>query len=277
MALIRNRADLILAAAMRDNPTIPIALSYANCYVYKYGSYSSKKGFCYVKGRYGEGVRGKLRVKYAKLDIAVLLQEITPRVFFSGAKTVIDLLPAINARYGFDLAPTDVVDHPLSEDGKSVTLEMASAGTLYRGTVQLSVESALPNLEVLVGERQLDPPLSYWPIGDRLTGSFLSIGHDYTEVGDRLSSYAPGAYETPTELVSLLNRVDGVPWTVVAPAAYSLDGLEVLYNGSTTAAPGGLSPLLRALFSNALIVRVNQVANTNLSATPIVFHYNVFH
>lgn len=277
MALIRNRADLILAAAMHDNPAIPVTLRYANCYVYKYGSFSSKKGFCFIKGRYGEGVRGKLRVKYAKLDIAILLKEITPLVYFSGATSVVDLLPAINARYGFDLTVDDVVDHPVSSDGKSVKLEMAVAGTLYKGTVQLAIENALPHLEDMVVERQLDPVLSDWPIVERMNGSFLSIGHDYTEVGDRLSGYTQGVLATPTELVSLLNRVDGVPWTTIQGAAYSLADCEVLFNGSVSTAPEELSPLLRALFSNALILRVNQDANTNMSATPIVIHYNVFH
>lgn len=277
MALIRNRADLILAAAMHDNPSLPVTLQYANCYVYKYGSYSSKKGFCFIKGRYGEGVRGKLRVRYAKLDIAVLLQGIAPRVYFSGATTIVDLLPSINARYGFDLTAGDVVDHPIAANGSSVVLEMAVGSTLYKGSVTVALNAALPTLELMVVERQLDPALSYWPIADRMDGSFLSIGHDYTEVGDQISGIAAGVLESPSGLSTLLNRVDGVPWTGVSNAAYSLAEATVLYNGPSASAPEELSPLLRALFTNALVLQVDQTANTNISASPIVFHYNVFH
>lgn len=277
MALIRNRADLILAAAMIDNPTFPAALNYSNCYVYKYGSYSSKKGFCFIKGRYGKGIRGKLRVRYAKLDIDVLLREVERKVYFSGAATVVDLLPSINARFGFDLTPTDVVVKPVAPDGKSVVLEIASASTLYRGTVTLSIAPAHANLELLVTERQLDPTMSYWPLVERQNGNFLSIGHDYTEVGDQLSGYSSGVLTDPVGLAVLLNRVDNVPWSSVPSTIYSLSQANVLYNGSSAALPTELSPLLRALFDSVLVLEINQTTNTGLSSTPIAFHYNVFH
>lgn len=278
MALIRNRADLILSAAMRDNPTISQTLQYGNCYVYGYGSFSSQKGFCDIKGRYGTGVRGKVRCKYRKLDVSVLLKEIDPWVYFTGALSTVDLIPAINARFGLDLTAPDIVDHPLQEAGKKAIIEMAASSTLYRGTVTVNVGKSLPVLDVLVAERSLDPQLSYWPLQEQVRGAFLSIGHDYTQVGLQLLGAGTGILsdERSTQVASLLGSVDGTPWVAVSDASYSLKNAQVHYNGIATNAPVEFAPLLKGLFSHVLILSVDRDHNTNMDSTPLAFHYNIF-
>lgn len=278
MALIRNRADLILSAAMRDNPTITQTLQYGNCYVYGYGSFSSQKGFCDIKGRYGAGVRGKVRCKYRKLDVSVLLKEIDPWVYFTGALSTVDLIPAINARFGLDLTASDIVDHPLQDAGKTAIIEMAASSTLYRGTVTINVGNSLPILDTLVAERSLDPQLSYWPIQEQVRGAFLSVGHDYTQVGLQLLGAPTGALsdEKAIQIASLLGSVDGTPWVAVSGASYSLKNALVHHNGVAANAPAEFAPLLKGLFSHVLILSVDRDHNTNMDSTPLAFHYNIF-
>ena len=278
MALIRNRADLILSAAMRDNPTISLTLQYGNCYVFGYGSFSSQKGFCDIKGRYGTGVRGKVRCKYRKLDVEVLLKEIDPWVYFTGALSTVDLIPAINARFGLDLTPSDIVDHPLQDVGKKAIIEMAASSSLYRGTVTINVGKSLPILDQIVTERTLDPQLSYWPLQDQVRGAYLSIGHDYTQVGLQLLGAGVGALtdEKASQVASLLGSVDGTPWIVAESASYSLKNAQVHYNGVASNAPAEFAPVLKGLFSHVLILSVDRNHNTNMDSTPLAFHYNIF-
>ena len=278
MALIRNRADLILSAAMRDNPTIQQTLQYGNCYVYGYGSFSSQKGFCTIKGRYGMGARGKVRCKYRKLDIAVLLQGIDAWVYFTGAVSTAQLLPAINARFGLDLVVGDIVNHILTDAGKKAILEIASASTLYRGTVTINVGNSLPILDAIVTDRSLDPQLSYWPLQEQITGAYLSIGHDYTQVGLQLlaTESGPMSDEVSVRNASLLSSVDGTPWVSVSGASYSLKNADVRYNGPASGAPAEFAPLLKGLFSHVLILVVDRNHNTNMNTTPLAFHYNIF-
>lgn len=278
MALIRNRADLILAAVRADNPTLPQQLSLGNCAVYRYGSFSKSKGFCTVKGRYGSGVRTKVIVKYNKLDVALLLKNVDAGVNFTGALTTKDLLPAFNTRYGFDLTADEIVDKPLENGGKLARLELNSKSTLYRGITTFKVDPALPTLGSVVGVRQLDPVLQYWPVQSGFNGSMVSIGHDYTAVGLQLSSIVVGALSAAnaTQLAGWLTSVDSNPWVGHGPAQYSLNSAEVIYNGPVEGVDAEYAPLLRAFYNRILIIKPNPVQNTNMGSAPVAFHYNVF-
>lgn len=278
MALIRNRADLILAAVRLDNPQLSQQLSLGNCSVYRYGNFSKSKGFCTVKGRYGTGVRDKVIVKYNKLDVAVLLAGIDAMVNFTGATTTKDLLPAFNTRYGFDLTVADIVDKPLESGGTVARLELANSSTLYRGTTTFKVFPALPTLSAVVGQRQLDPVLQYWPVQSGFNGSMVSIGHDYTILGQQLVGLQAGVLSDTqaVTLASWLSAVDANPWVGHGPANYSLKEATVVYNGPVEALPANYSPLLRALFNHILVVTPSPIQNTNMGSAPIAFHYNVF-
>lgn len=277
MALIRNRVDLVLAAAMRDNPQLPQTLSYENCYVYHFGSFSSKKGFCQIKGRFGTGVRGKLMVKYNKLDVSVLLRNTRAWVYKTGATATLDLLSEINAMFGFDLTPADIVDQPLIQGGSKAVLEISTQSTLYCGKVTLYVGTGKLGLDETIQARDLSPSFVYWPLQERLNGCFISLGHDYTAVGLALSGLPQGTLSDDAAqlLAQLLSAVDGVPWNNQSATNYSLKAAKVTYNGPATGVPVLYGPLLKGLFSHLLVFEVSS-ENTNLSTTPIAIHYNVF-
>lgn len=277
MALIRNRVDLVLAAAMRDNPQLPLALSYDNCYVHNFGSYSTKKGFCQLKGRFGTGVRGKLMVKYQKLDVAVMLQNVRPWVYKTGATATLDLLSEINATFGFDLSANDIVDQPLIQGGSKAILEISNQSTLYCGKVTLYVGTGHLSLDSSVSLRNLAPELAYWPLQSRLDGCFLSLGHDYTAIAGLLLNVPVGTLSDADAAALAVNlaSVDGVPWVATSQANYSLRQAKVRYNGLRTGVPTLYGPLVKELFNHILVFEVSS-ENTNLASSPIAIHYNVF-
>jgi len=278
MALIRNRVDLVLAAAMRDNPTLPMELNYGNCYVHDFGSFSSKKGYCQIKGRFNTGVRGKLRVKYHKLDLAVLLENVRPWVYKTGALSTLDLLNEINSTFGFDLTAADIVDHPLIDGGSKAVLEIATSSTLYQGQVTLRVAPGLVSLDGAVLLRDLAPSMTLWPLQPYLNGCFISLGHDYTAISSALLGFQSGLLtdSQAADLAVYLSSVDGNPWTSVSQSQYSLRGATISYNGPASAVPALYAPLLKSLFSHLLVFTVDRSQNTNLATTPVAIHYNVF-
>lgn len=278
MAIVRNRAELVLAAAMRENPELAGQLTISNCFVYKYGAFSPTKGSCTIKGRYGLGIRSKVSVKYTKLDLVTMLIGLVPTVNVSGAASTVALLPAINARYGFDLKPEEIVDRPLEEDGTKAVIEVLPTCSLYKGTVTFAVGPQPVSLDTLVVERSVDIKIDVWPSGDRINGSTLSLGHDYTAVAMQLGSISGDvlADADATALAGWLKSIDNVPWTATANSAYSLMGAKVVYNGRSAAVPVELSPAAKVLFSDVLIIEPSKDLNTNMAATPVAFHYNVF-
>lgn len=278
MAIVRNRAELVLAAAMRENPNLAGMLSYSNCYVYKYGAASASKGSCVIKGRYNLGVRSKVTARYIKLDLPTMLKGIPAVVNVSGAETTVALLPALNARYGFDLKPNEIVDRPLDSNGTVAVIEVLPTCSLYKGTVSFTVNPAPVSLESLVIERSVDVQLDIWPSGTKMNGSTLSLGHDYTATARQLGSIPPGPItdEMATALAGWLKPIDNIPWTATANSAYSLMGAKVVFNGLSSEVPVELSPAAKVLFSNVLIVEPSKDLNTNMEATPVAFHYNVF-
>lgn len=277
MPIIRNRADLVLAAVMKDNPDLGVSLSYTNCWVYKIGSFSNSKGFCTVKGKWGEGARAKRVVQYHKLDLGVLLQGVLLAVRADGKSQVSELLPAINNTFGFDLTVDDIVDQTLTEGGRRALLQASPQSNFYKGSVELWVHSGDQTLSAMVTERNLAPALEYWPVQGALNGSYLSIGHDYTLVAPQLSSIQGAALtEVQTSLlVSTLASIDGVPWTGLV-GSYSLKEAQIVYNGSSANTPAEYQPLLKGLFNSVLVLKPNTDYATNLAAAPIAFHYNYF-
>mgnify|MGYP001201299130 FL=1 len=278
MPVIRNRADAVLAAAKKSNPTLPMTLTTTNCYVYRFGSFSITKGFCTIRGRYGSGLRNKVVVTYRKLDIATLIKSVTPRVYFSGAKTTADLLPAINDAFGLDLVASEIVDSPLSSDGTTATLKIANSSNLYTGSVTLYVWAAKIGLPAVLTVRDLVPVLNSYPAGSKVPGAVLTAGHDYTSIGPQLSSVTTGVLTDAVValLVPLLTAVDGIPWTSVSPAVYSLKNAQVVYNGVMSGLPASYATLNRTTYSNVMVLIPDATANTNLAIQPVVFYYNVF-
>ncbi len=279
MAIVRNRAELVLAAAMRENPQLVGKLSYSNCYVYDYGTVSATRSNCVIKGRYNRGLRGKVKVMFTKLDIVKMLLGLQPEVRVNGATTTKDLLPAINARYGFDLREEEIVDLPLENEGTTATLQVAATCSLYRGTVVFQVNPAPVALDGLVVTRDLTLALDVWPSGTLVNGAVLSLGHDYTSIRGQLSSVVSGAILDAAQaaaLAGLFNPIDRVPWTATTGSTYSLLGAEVLFNGPTKDVGVELSPIAKGLFSDVLIIKPSKQHNTNMEATPVAFHYNVF-
>ena len=277
MPIIRNRADLVLAAVAKDNPSLGVTLGLGNCWVYKIGSFSTSKGFCTVKGKWGTGVRAKKVVRYHKLDLTKLLQDVSHLVRATGYTKISEILTQINDTFGLDLTSADIIDHTFTESGTKGLLEISPNSNFYTGSVDLFIRPAPLTLASQILVRNLAPALEYWPVQGALSGAYLSLGHDYTIVGPQLASIT-GATLTDAQassLASWLSGVDGVPWTALA-GQYSLKGATIVFSGKSEDTPAAYQPLLKGLFNRVLVLKPNTTYATNLAAAPMAFHYNIF-
>lgn len=88
-------------------------------------------------------VTGSVVVTYNRVDIASVVG--TKSVVFdvTTETNYSDLLTAINARYGINLATADIVDGPIptaTAEGTSATLTIAAGALVFKGTLEITLD-----------------------------------------------------------------------------------------------------------------------------------------
>lgn len=278
MPLIRSRSRLIIDAVAADNPDLPFVPTLENCYVYGLQTVQAKKSVAMIHGRFGTGYRGRIQVWFNKYDVKTLTHNCDRNVINNGGKTTLAYLEEINRRYGFELKPNEIQDLPVMSGGTICRLTIQLECLMYTGTVDFRITEPQPDLSELITIRDLEPQFNTHGMGTAIPGAVLAQGHDYSDVADVLSAVT-GTLDTAsaTSLSTALQSIDTVPWGIVAETLYSLVGAEVLYSGPTVGLPAELqvNDLLMPGYAYVLVLKPAHV-NTGLTATPILYHYNVY-
>jgi hypothetical protein len=114
--------------------------------------------------------RGETLLMYRRIHVAKALLGLPPFVAARGsAEKVSQLLPQINARFGYNILPEDVVDADLepsvdAEEEVPFTLTIAPDSLIYVGAIGFVVVGETPiRLDVAVTETQL-PPFEPLPV-----------------------------------------------------------------------------------------------------------------
>lgn len=278
MSLIARKASLIIDSVARENPSLPIVPTVHNCWVWHFRYEDDENGWCYIRGRAGSGLTGKRLVKYRKLDIAVLLQGCSLMLPRQG-NGVSSYLASINAMFGLDLTTDDIIESAIPEGATYFTLELKSNHTLYRGKVDFAIGIHTDKLGSVILARDLEVPIDTYNAILAMPGSLLTLGHDYSDIGNALTAYGPSYYLTDTRSVvmaQLLNSVDKVPWSSVENTMYSLFGSTVIYNGNTKdVTDPRYSDVVNTTYDKVMVIEPMTGA-TLFGPHPIVFHYNLY-
>ena len=279
MALIRSRDALVHEAIRVDNPNLTIVPDFTNCWVYDYQNEDDGRVSCYVHGKHGTGLRGRMRVKYNKYDVDVMTINVNKVIPKSAAMTTTGALHAINLLYGFALRFDEVIDHPIVND--VIILEPTERSLLWRGRTEFYQKEPPPTLASMITARDLDiSGVDEFGMSIALVGSVLSMRHDYTAVKESLKPLAANVVldtAAASALVTALRSVDGVSWGFVADSLWTLCGATVAYNGAAADVNmPEIADIFRPDFDRVLVLTPVANEQTRFAPTPIVFHYNEY-
>ena len=275
MALIRSVSALVIEAIAKDNPDLPYVPTVYNCIAYDIRYIDAVKATAMIKAVFGTGLRGRHQVRYNKLDVDILTQQVDRELPRTLGTNTLSYLNIINDRYGLNLNPNEVINLPLLDSGNTCRLTIRPESVVFCGTVDLPIRTPLPSLGDAIAQRQLEPAFNTWSVGSELPGFLLTRGHDYSDVSSVLARVVTGVIDEQTAiaLATALTSVDTVPWGIVPDTTYSLNGATVVYNGPVDGMPEAYNVNNSERYDNVLVVM--STGETGLSA-PLVVNYNIY-
>ena len=224
---------------------------------------------------------GKTPVYYDRYLAKDLKTLIGPTIFVAGAKTVHELLPVFNARYGTDFDVADFKDGPLNLDNEgngTATLVAKPESLEWMGTVTFIVMKGDYSLSLQIKKAILDG-LKYpdGTMGSAVPPKFIGEGYSYpmdnSQFYERLINVATGPLVTGSAnmatIVDALNAGEGrVVWMGDNNAQWGLSGANVLYNGLNNRPEYPTNPL----YSHVAVVKL-PTANTQFGGN-LIIHYS---
>lgn len=186
-----------------------------------------------IYGLMRQGYQGTVDIEYRRLALEALFENQTLLVQASGAKTLNDLLPAINATYATNFEKGDVVNVDVSALGDDyiVTLQTAASCLMWSGSVDIRVVKARPSLGSLILKQQMDIVKAPFPVSGAKRLEYVAWGYNFAEAATELFKYS-GKY-ADASLASVINGV--VDLNIVYKTAGSVQVGEININGAACA------------------------------------------
>ena len=228
MALYNPNVQLeILKAIMAENVfEAPLTLDNVVLSNFVHGASSST---CHVDGVRYSGLKSFRQVTYHRISIVELFKNVRLLVEAPECKTTKDLLPLLGAVHGLYLTEADIVDKPISwfdpeqDFVYECVLEIRPNHPMYYGTVKISVEGILLDIEKILVVTDVDAVVDSYVHDTKQNVTMTTYGIDYSAHSDWFRNTfvdrnTPGGYDTISEkvakeLASRLSAMDGLPWT----------------------------------------------------------------
>lgn len=215
---------------------------------------------------------GSVTLAYDRLDISKLFKNIAVNLDVKGAKTTLDLIDRLNARYGLAIDKKEVVSAPVAELTEAApvahaTITIADDSLAYFGVLDVTVGEDADvgeRLNLVVTKTRLDG--LHYPVDGTMKGQayIYSYGVDCNSIRTFLSTLATGGAIEDTALAKELNKVVPELWHAGDDAAdYNVRGATIKFAGSTRADPSTPS-------TDPVELEVQANANTNFN-TVVVF------
>jgi hypothetical protein len=240
----------------------------------------------------GGGYIGQVDIEYARLDIGKLFEKISVNLDLGNTvpSKPADLLGVLNAKYGLNIATTEVKDGTINTSGAqpwNATIQIADASVAYTGSLSVTIG---PDPEV--GERLdtviLTKNLSglMYPDGstdgnNRIQAREYCWNVDANSISSWLELRAVGDKITDNSLATELNKVVAEIWVYdgTNPTDYNTANWEVTYTGTNDQTPnssGNYPPggPWNAKFNRIVTFKIDTTLNTNVSGT-FCLGYNV--
>ena len=160
-----------------------------------------------VYGLMRQGYQGTVDIEYRRLALELLFENQTLLVQATGAKTLVDLLPAINATYATNFEKGDVVNVSVADLGDDyiVTLEAAASCLMWSGSVDIRVVKARPSLGSVVKAQELDLVNAPYSDAGKQRLEYVAWGYNFAEASTELVKY--NARAADASLASVINGV----------------------------------------------------------------------
>lgn len=206
-----------------------------------------------VKARKNSGYINSQDVAYDRLVGGALFRNIAAYLDVKLPTKTEDLLATLNAQYGLNIQPEDIVSAPIA-DGTNPPLDdpEAEAAPAVQHTITFADDcyAFKGNINVLIGERpQVGERLSLVITQTELDGLqypdgksdakgqayIYSYGTDCTAIAGFLAKLAKGVALDDTATATEMNKVFPEEWVAIDGSHdYNLKGATIVYAGSTT-------------------------------------------
>ncbi len=238
----------------------------------------------------GAPYRNKVTVYYNRIDLAVLFKSFDVNVGIDVKEdmTTDDLLPLINAKYGTDFEPADIVQAPLTvgEGKRIVVLKAAEGNLVFKGEVNVAYDLEALDLDSVVLTTTLTG--FNYPNADltKGQGAVYSFNLDGSAIpGDFWGTAVKG--DVTADFVDPFNRAFRVDedWVFSDEAAeFNLGGATVVYNGvndkatvsAEIAAVNGpvamQALLLNPAYKKVCVMQLSADKCTNMGGYVTVYH-----
>lgn len=228
-----------------------------------------------------KGWRGKVTVKYDRIDLATLTKNMQVKVHVpaTAEKTLYGVLPSINNALGIYLEQSDFPDATLTLNPTTLFYEgkitLSAGHPIYIGVLNFAVEGFGVSLDSLVTKREVaGPPDNSIHQAGKICQTVLQYGVDYSAICQYLKTFlSPGVATTLSdngarELAKMLAGVDNLPWNWNSTAKdFNLRGAQYFYNGAPKPQYAGsaLNPTPDLKYDRVLIVQASSTYCSNLA------------
>lgn len=212
---------------------------------------------------------GAVTIRYKRLNLADLETLVGLSFRSNGLTTTRDLAAQLNARYGLNFVPTDVVDEPVAlVDGSGQVILTAETNSLgWVGSVEFSVIPGAADLTQYLDSSDLAG--LYYPSmsTSRPFANIYSYWRDFTAEHARLVDVLTGEQGDLTNVKDALVAITGDAWVLTGSSRFSLEGAEVIYNGVTSG-----DEVFNTDYQFGMVVRLSE-SNLGYSGD-LILHYN---
>lgn len=185
---------------------------------------------------------GSIEVGYVRQSLSSLEAQVgSLGVSVNGVTTTMDVVAALNKRYGTSLTSADIVDRALTLEEmtfpSTVNLQAVATSYGWTGSVDVSLIEGgyvLPDHLTVTALSGMNYPS---PITTRPYAHMYSYWRDFTAQHDLLILVNQGTAELE-QVRQALVAITGDAWVLTGTSRYSLEGAEVTEKGTTVEFPG---------------------------------------
>lgn len=220
------------------------------------------------------GREGTWELTHNRPDIGVIFAEVEVWVEPKGQLMKSDLLPDINARFGFQLTAGDIYDGYLNPQlvPYSVDVTIRETNPAFTGKLTVNIGRRKLQLETVMTNHQL-AGINYPTMQTvKIQGPLFLYGYDFSYAHDELQALFPQGQEIIGETLDSFNRKVEIPWVNdVTPQDWNMRGSLVTYNGLISGAP---VPANGTWYTHCVVISLDDNMCDNVAGY-LVLHYNL--
>lgn len=220
------------------------------------------------------GREGTWELTHNRPDLGVIFADVEVWVAPNNQTLKSELLPDINARFGFQLTAADIYDGYLNPQLVPYTVDLVvrENNPAFTGTLTVHIGRRKLQLETVMTNHHL-AGINYPTMQSvKIQGPLYLYGFDFSYAYAELQALYPQGQEILGETLDDFNRKVETPWVnAVTPQDWNMRGSLVSYNGPVAKAP---VPTNRAWYTHCVVITLDETMCDNVAGY-LVLHYNL--